>query len=191
MRILFSLAFFFSIILSNSSFAQQKVNKSNLKKTQQPRRQLEFEFKFNYRNFPLEIKIYEPNKQVRMTAGKGYMVKSIKDIPLLRELSDRKVKVYEGEQKYYLMVVENKTNEPVYFYASPHEWNPEDEVIGSKLFCLCYNRIYTVLPGQFWYRIGQLAVERGAFGEKLQIMHRVVGIDKSRVKEMLMRMEAD
>jgi hypothetical protein len=178
------------LILSINSFAQLE-DKSNSNKNQQPRRQIEFEFRFNYRNFPLEIKIYEPNRQVKMIAGKDYMANSFKDIPLQRELTDKKVKVYEGEQKFYLMVVENKTNDPVYFYASPHEWNPEDEVVGSKLYCLCYNRIYTVLPGQFWYRVGSLSVGKGAFGEKLQIIHRIVGIEKSRVKEMLMRMEAD
>jgi len=49
--------------------------------------------------------------------------------------------------------------------------------------CLCINHAYTVAPGETWYRVVELRLDKYIEADSVDIKHMLIGIDSERYKE--------
>ncbi len=141
---------------------------------------MSIENKFEYTNFPLRIKLYEASKPDRVNVGKSDAVKKFSKAPLANEIKDGVIRVASGEFKKFYMVVENTSNEDQYFFVSPHEATPVELTLGFKYLCLCYNHAFRVPAKETWFRGVSISLKDFAWGDRIHVAHKVIGINKSK-----------
>jgi len=175
------LALLLLAIASNEAIANQEPNggKNLIKKEK-----TEFQFVFQTRNFPLKVRLFNASEKKKLKIGSTVIVKNIRDLPANREWPNQIIPSFAGEDRKFLFVIENQTEKDFYFYATPHSWNPEEDAIGSTLYCLCYNTLFRIPAGSIWYRVGLITSQPVKMGERTTIVHRIVGVDKSRALQM-------
>lgn len=142
---------------------------------------------WKYQNVPAEVKLYEvaEGQKVRMWTTKT--VQSLKDAPLGKEIAGGSLSVAKGSQKKFIMVAENKTDRPIYFFAAPHGVEPVQNALGFKFKCLCINYAYEIGSGEVWYRVVLLKVSRDYQGDAMTITHTLVGIDSQRFSKFSLK----
>jgi cytochrome c oxidase assembly protein Cox11 len=85
-----------------------------------------------------------------------------------------------GQDRRFVLVVQNTGDQPLYFFAAPHVVQPPDQALGFKFKCLCVNRAYIVGPHETWYRVVEFRLSPDFAGQQLTVMHTIIGIDKKR-----------
>ncbi len=135
---------------------------------------------WKYKNFPAQMKIYEVAGGQKPRMWETHTVGSLKEAPVGSEIKDATVTVSKGSQNKFILVAENKTNKPIYFFAAPHGVEPVENALGFKFKCLCINYAYEIGPGEVWYRVVILNVSRDFYGDSMTLTHQLVGIDQKR-----------
>ena len=138
---------------------------------------------WNYIDFPLEMKIYEIKSQRAFELWETHSVKSVEISPASTEIPDSTLVIQSGRYKEFILGLQNNTDKPVYFFAAPHSVNPPQYSLGFKFKCLCINHAFTVAPGEFWYRVVRLNIDKDFRGDAFSIKHDLIGISEERMKE--------
>ncbi len=134
--------------------------------------------RWDYKDFAGPILIHEVKGSPRLWEVKS--VKSLSTAPLKDEIKNSEFLISKGEKKRFALVYENKSNQPVYFFAAPHEVHPVEHSLGFKFKCLCINHAFTVGPKESWYRIVEFYLSKDFIGSDLTVTHSVIGIDQKR-----------
>lgn len=165
------LVFFFLVLaISLPSFSAKKTSVAKAKGTQ-------FSIDWNYEKFPLKVEMYEikdPGKYSSQSMGR---FKSKSNAILANKITGNLIFVPDEDIYRFALVIENTTKKAIYFYVVPHEITPAEYSLGAKFVCLCLGHIYSVPPGEIWYRIVSLQNLTPKLGNDFKIRHRVVGVD--------------
>ncbi len=131
-----------------------------------------------YKDFPAQVTLYEVkgNPSLWETRSVADIARAPIGVPVQRGA----FALLPGQHKRFVMVVQNTTDHPLYFFAAPHRVHPEEAALGFKFKCLCVNRAYTVGPKETWYRVLELRLSLDFVGDELTLTHTLVGIDKKR-----------
>lgn len=139
---------------------------------------VEVELAWSPEGFPGKVRFFELSPQsIERLAETRSVRDAARSLPIVREVTDGKVIVNSGSYKMVAMVIENPTNEPIYFFAAPHSIEPVEEGIGIKFICLCNGFIYRAKPHMYWYRIMQLKISPANRSPKFKLMHSVRRVD--------------
>ena len=133
------------------------------------------------------MKIYEVAERQKPRMWETHTFKSLKDAPVGSVIDGASVTVPRGGKKKFILVAENKTEQPIYFFAAPHGVEPVENALGFKFKCLCINHAYEIGPGEVWYRVVLLKVSPDFYGESLTLTHNLVGIDLKRFSKFSLR----
>ena len=144
---------------------------------------------WQYHDFPARVRSFEPISPRKARLWKTGSVKKAADLPVGDELSELRLR--EGERKKFVLVIENGTKAPLYFFAAPHQATPPEFALGFKFKCLCINHSFQIPPGEIWYRVVELRMSRNFLGKELEIKHAIVGIDEERMKQFELRTGED
>jgi hypothetical protein len=105
------------------------------------------------------------------------------DLPIGEELENGRLEVSPGSVTRFVLLMENSTDAPLYFFAAPHQVNPVQLALGFKFKCLCINHAFEIPPGHSWYRVVELRMDEGFVGNEIKIEHALIGLDEARKKE--------
>lgn len=130
-----------------------------------------------YQNFPAKISMYHLQNPRNARVGGMGRIKSKSNTIFANRISGSDVFVPEGDTLKFAIAVENTTNKKIYFNVVPHEITPEEFSLGTKFLCACFGHIYSVGPGQIWYRIVSLTNSTTKLGRNFTIRHKVIGLD--------------
>lgn len=140
-----------------------------------------FSIDWNYEKFPLKIDMYELKNPGKIRPqSMGRLKSKINDI-LANRIAGNSMFVPNQDIYKFALAVENTTKKHVSFYVVPHEITPAEYSLGTKFACLCVGHVYSVAPGEIWYRVVSLQNLTPALGNDFKIRHRVVGIDAASV----------
>jgi len=135
---------------------------------------------WSYQNFPSHIELYEPiDSYSGKFVAQTKVIDKLSEAPLGKKITGP-LSVKLKSSTSAILVVENKTDEELYFFAVPHVLNPHHASAGHYFECLCNSKVYRVPPGKFWYRI--VRVNLNSSFQKIkafEINHQIVGIAKS------------
>lgn len=137
---------------------------------------------WSYDGVPEGMKLYEL-KPGDWPVWKTEVVADASAAPVSREIPGATVALRRGEKRKAALFYVNRTDRPVRFFAAPHSVSPARASLGFKFLCLCTNHVYTVAPGQSWYRIVELRLARDFAGESLDVVHQLVAVDEPRAEE--------
>jgi hypothetical protein len=149
----------------------------------QQQNEVQIKLSWEYTGLSPGMRVYEPREGPILTVWETGSVKQAKDLPVSREVANSTVTVSRGSHKILVLVYENKTAQPVYFFAAPHNVAPPESSLGLKLKCLCINQAFEVGPGESWYRIIEVQASKNFLGEGFEIKHTIVAIDKERKRK--------
>lgn len=130
---------------------------------------------WEYKNFSSTVEVFDVKGRPRLWETRS--VKEIKDAPLADRVEGASFTLEPGQRKRFAIVVRNESDEPLFFFASPHAVHPVEHSLGFKFKCLCINHAFTVGPGESWYRIVEFRLSRNFTGRELTVTHSIIGID--------------
>jgi hypothetical protein len=133
---------------------------------------------WEYKDLDTRIKLYEVKGRPRLWETKS--VKSLDLAPVGQEFKSGALQLEPGQTKRFALVMENKSDKPVFFFAAPHVVHPVEHSLGFKFKCLCINHAFTVGAGETWYRIVEFRLSRSFIGRELALTHSIIGIDQGR-----------
>lgn len=137
-----------------------------------------FQISWDYQNFPFRISLYDLKNPKIIKVGSTGRLKNRTDSLLANPIVTPSIWVPEGDRYIFALAVENTSNRKFYFHVVPHEVTPIEYSLGTKFNCLCYGHIYSVGPGQTWYRIVSLQNVTPSLGTQFAIRHKVIGLDQ-------------
>jgi hypothetical protein len=135
---------------------------------------------WDYRNFPLELEIYEalPPEDVYVGQTKVYTLKD--KINLGKKLQEFRLK---NKQQRLALVIKNKTDQDQYFYAVPHTVTPPQASLGQLFQCLCTGHVFKVPKQSVWVRIARLNIEKETvFHKSFSLIHSIIGMTLDEIK---------
>lgn len=135
---------------------------------------------WDYKGVPTTMKIYEVSTKKPVSLWDTGNGASLEDLPAGAEIPDSILRPKPGEKKQFALVLKNLTAEKIHFFAAPHVVNPPEFSLGFKFQCLCINHVYSVEPGQYWYRIVELNMYPEYVGNGFDITHSLIRVDESR-----------
>lgn len=138
---------------------------------------------WNYIDIPAEMKIYEVKSQIAYNVWDTQSVSSIDSSPASTEIPESTIVVQSGRYKEFVLGMQNNTDKPIFFFASPHNVQPPQYSLGFKFKCLCINHAFTIKPKEFWYRVVRLNIDKDFRGDSFIIKHDLIGITEERMKE--------
>jgi hypothetical protein len=144
---------------------------------------VEIQIKWDYTQIPLKMQIREPSGSQVLALWTTGSIKKGKPAPYGNEISDGKLFLKPGSKKQFLLVMENETVEPVYFFAAPHQALPVEHSFGFKFKCLCVNHAFTVPSKETWYRVVEIRLAPDFLGDQLTLTHNIIGMTKERMSE--------
>ncbi|HEY5993875.1 MAG TPA: hypothetical protein VIU46_04655 [Gallionellaceae bacterium] len=139
---------------------------------------VEINIQWEYKNFAPQMALYEVKGFARLWDARS--VASLADAPVGARMPGTTLELKPGQYKRFVLVVQNPTDKPLYFFAAPHVVQPPEEALGFKFKCLCVNRAYTVGPHETWYRVVEFRLSPDFAGQRLTVMHTIIGIDEKR-----------
>lgn len=140
--------------------------------------QVKIDIQWEYKNFTLPMALYEVKGNARLWDTKS--VPSINDAPIGERIQNPALMIAPGQNKRFVLVVQNTGDKPLYFFAAPHVVQPAEEALGFKFKCLCVNRAYKVGAHETWYRVVEFRLSDEFAGSGLTVMHSIIGIDEKR-----------
>ncbi len=135
---------------------------------------------WDYKDFPGAIVLYEAKEGARLWETRS--ATTLQDAPTGKLIEDPLLSVTPGQARRFVLVVHNKGNKPLYFFAAPHAVNPAEHALGFKFKCLCIDHAFTVPPGTSWYRVVELRLSKDFVGKELTVRHAIIGIDRLRAR---------
>lgn len=140
--------------------------------------QVKIELKWEYKNFTLPVTLYEMKGHARLWETRS--VANPSDAPIGERMQSTELLLEPGQDKRFVLVVQNPSDQKLYFFAAPHVVQPPEEALGFKFKCLCVNRAYIVGPHETWYRVVEFRLSPDFAGQGLTVMHTIIGIDQKR-----------
>lgn len=137
---------------------------------------------WSYDTLPKEMKVFELKKGEKKKLWDTDVVKEAKLLPVGSPILDDTLFIKTGQNKRFVLVFKNTTNQTLNFFAAPHKMMPEANALGYKFKCLCINRVYEVQPGAYWYRVVELRVSPQVSGNYLEITHSLLGVTVEKTK---------
>lgn len=144
---------------------------------------IEAHLKWEYIKFEAVVDVYELDKPGEIGLWKTRVVSDKNELPASTKLSDAVIQMKPGENRKFLLVIENSTDKPLYFFASPHVIEPAEYSLGFKFKCLCINHSFAIEQGKTWYRVVELRLSDEVKADKINIVHNIVGIDEETMKK--------
>lgn len=138
---------------------------------------------FLIKDFPLQVKLYEPKDFVAKRVSETKLVSSFQDVPVKDEIKNGRFTVKPGQSKSLVMVLENKTGRDLYFFVAPHTMHPEHASMGFYFECLCNHSIYHLPSGKTWYRVLRLNLGKDSTQKSFAVDHQVIGLSEAEVKQ--------
>lgn len=136
-----------------------------------------FKFKWDYQDFPVKLELFSlQNPKFARVGMMGKLKSKVNDF-LASQISSEEMYVPEGDLVKFAIVVHNTTAKKIYFHLVPHEITPPEYSLGAKFICMCFGHIYSVPPGQYFYRIVSLQNVTPQVGREFTIRHKVIAID--------------
>lgn len=145
---------------------------------EQTARPVKIEIQWSYKNFAPQVMLYEAKRGARLWEAKS--VTTLADAPAGERMQSSTLVLGAGQDKRFVLVVQNPTDKPLFFFAAPHVVQPPEEALGFKFKCLCVNRAYMVGPHEIWYRVVEFRLSPDFAGQGLTVMHTIIGIDEKR-----------
>jgi hypothetical protein len=131
-----------------------------------------------YKDFSSPVSIYEAKgRPILWQTGS---VASFAKAPVGEQIATSSFQLSPGQKKRFVLIAQNLTDKPQYFFAAPHTVHPEEESLGFKFKCLCINHAYTINPKETWYRVVEFRLSPQFVGKELTITHTIIGIDSKR-----------
>ncbi len=137
------------------------------------------DIRWEYRDLPPAMKIYQPGSQRPQLWETASRAKG-EPVPVGREIADSRLKIQPGQRRRFVLVYENATDKPLYFFAAPHQAQPQESALGFHFKCLCVSEAFKVGAGETWYRVVELQILKGFEGDALTLTHALIGIDAAR-----------
>lgn len=160
----------------------KKNTDSAIQKRKRKPKSVKINFKWKKKNFDLPIKVYELNDTMVPRLREYRNTQDIhKSISIVKEVNDSGSFISGKEFKTYALAIENKTNEPKWFFAAPHFIDPIEEGIGSKFVCLCRGTIYRIKPNHTWYIIMMVRLFPSNRSTHFTFTHDLIGITEGQV----------
>ncbi|MDX1960189.1 MAG: hypothetical protein SFU98_16590 [Leptospiraceae bacterium] len=147
------------------------------------------EISWEYKNLPAKMQIFEPPAQRPYELWQTGTTKELKNAPVSIEIENSKFNISPGSKKSFVLVMQNITDKPIYFFAAPHLVHPAEHSLGFKFKCLCVNHAFTIAPQEYWFRVVELRVSENFLGSSMNIQHTLVGITEKHSKEFGMEKE--
>ncbi len=138
------------------------------------------EIQWMYRNFTPQVMLYEAQRGARLWEARS--VPSLGVAPVGARIEGPVLMIAPGQDRRFVLVVQNPSDKPLYFFAAPHVVQPPEEALGFKFKCLCVNRAYMVGPHETWYRVVEFRLSPDFSGHGLTVMHSIIGIDEKRAE---------
>lgn len=133
---------------------------------------------WEYKDIPFQFKVYEAPSYVHTRLWETKEIKSLSELPLMRELSKGEVKVNAGGSVHMFLVAQNTTKKEINFGVAPHSTDPIESALGFSFKCLCNGHVYKVSPGNYWYRIIKIQTNSSMRGDRVQLKHIVFAVSK-------------
>lgn len=137
---------------------------------------------FKSKDFPLAVKLYEPNAEKSKKVSETKVVDNKSALPVQGEIRGA-FKIASGESKSMVMVVENTTGKDIYFFVAPHTMHPDHASAGFYFECLCNHSVYKLAAGKTWYRILRLNLSKDSKAKNFKVEHQIIGLSESVAKE--------
>ncbi len=114
-------------------------------------------------------------------------VRETKVTPLSESLSKMVLvsdgfKMDKGGTQPFLMVAENPTAQPKYFFAVFPTIAPEQASLGFGMECLCNNHLFEVPPHSRWTRVGSVTLMQYARGNSVRSNLKIVGMSLEEIQ---------
>ncbi len=138
------------------------------------------DLRWEYRDLPPAMKIYLPSSQGPAPLWETASRPKSEPLPVGAEISDSRLKLQPGQRKRFVLVYQNPSEKPLYFFAAPHQAQPQEHALGFHFKCLCVSEAFKVGAGETWYRVVELQILKGFEGDTLTLTHTLIGIDAAR-----------
>ena len=136
-----------------------------------------FKFQWDYQDFPLKLELFSLQNPRMAKVGTTGRFKSKVNSVTASQINSDEMSVPEGDAVKFAIVIQNTTAKKIYFHLVPHEITPPEYSLGTKFVCLCSGHIFSISPGQFFYRIVSLQNLTPQLGREFTIRHKVIAID--------------
>lgn len=130
---------------------------------------------FDYKGLNQHMQLYTLKDGVLDTVAKTRVVKSLAKAPV-GKLIQGSLKMKAGEGQTFVLVMNNKSDKDIFFFAAPHIPSPPEASIGFFFECLCNSHVYKVTPHSIWYRVVRLEINEDFSPAKAEIRHTIVGV---------------
>lgn len=142
----------------------------------------EVDVSFKAKDFPLAVKLYEPNAEKSKKISETKVIDNKSSLPVTTEIHGA-FKILAGESKSLVMVIENTTNKDMYFFVAPHTMHPDHASAGFYFECLCNHSVYKLPAGKTWYRVLRLNLIKDSHAKTFKVEHQIIGLAENVVKE--------
>ncbi|MDZ4727744.1 MAG: hypothetical protein SH817_16415 [Leptospira sp.] len=144
---------------------------------------VEITVNWDYTQIPLKMEIREPSGSQSLALWTTGSIALGKSAPYGSMIPENKIFLKPGSKKQFLLVMQNPSAEPIYFFAAPHQAVPVEHSFGFKFKCLCVNHAFTVPAKETWYRVVEIRLAPDFLGDRLTLTHNIIGISKERMLE--------
>ncbi len=135
--------------------------------------------RWEYQGLAPRMRLYTADPARRIRLWETRSVRTLAQTPAWRRV-DGPVSIKKGSARNFVLVYHNPTNKPVYFFSAPHRMTPAEFTLGFRFRCLCVNHVFEVPAGYYWYRVVRILASRHMRGERLQVVHKLVAVDRQR-----------
>lgn len=176
----FSFGFFFLSCGDHVEGPTQNQKETNVVSPKQANK-VNIEVKWEYTSLPLQMEIREPSGAQSLALWTTGSVPEGKRAPFGDPIPNGQLVLKPGSKKQFLLVMQNPTDSPVYFFAAPHSALPVEHSFGFKFKCLCVNHAFSVPPRETWYRVVEIRLAPDFLGDTLTLTHNLIGISRERM----------
>ncbi|MBK6606282.1 MAG: hypothetical protein IPG24_12580 [Leptospiraceae bacterium] len=115
----------------------------------------------------------------------GYSIRflSIDSSPASTEIPESTIVVQSGRYKEFVLGMQNNTDKPIFFFASPHNVQPPQYSLGFKFKMPLYQSRFYNKTKRILYRVVRLNIDKDFRGDSFIIKHDLIGITEERMKE--------
>lgn len=143
----------------------------------------EIRIDWGYNKFPLQIELYEPSTPLKGKYVSETKVVDKKELAPLGKKISGPLTMTSDSSKSFVLFVKNDTDKDVYFFAVPHELNPNHASVGHYFECLCVQKVFRVPAKKAWYRIVRVNLSRQFLNvKKFTIHHQIIGVTEADAK---------
>ena len=144
---------------------------------------IQVQLNWTYKNFSEKMKVFNVIPLKSAFISETATVSSLAELPVTKEVQGP-VDVTREQSKTLVLVVENKSDNDIYFFAVPHEVHPSPASAGHFFECLCVGKVYKIEPKKFWYRIVRINLNSSFQNlSRFDIEHQIIGLTELEFKK--------